>query len=419
MPHRRQLGTPPPGATDLLVVVDPNNLISPASPSKVASLALPIVAATSLTWDTTNGGVDYRYAISNANLPQATTAALYWAPSASFDPTQDTLISGSIFTTATAAQTAPYTGNIDAATIGTPPPGAQDLLFVVDPNNLISPADPSKVAAITLPDIAVSRAMLDGQGELSFDYTVSAAALPVDTSVVVYWAQGDPNSVSPSDELDAPVFTYNITSTAEMAIGEYGPIVVPSSDLASPPAGATHLIVDANPPGSNDPDGDVIESDDSDNAEAVATINLDPLEVVGDFSFDDATQTYQATGTILIGLAPAQGQSFTPLVSVVGSVSYDQQTIDADGVVTARVGGVSAPLFQGTFSIDVGQAVTDAMSPASPSQFTIAGVTFTLSSLGIVSDASGGHLETPRWTHTPHPAGRSHSRRRRRPQGSH
>ena len=38
-----QLGTPPSGANDLLVVADPNNLISPADASKTASLALPNV----------------------------------------------------------------------------------------------------------------------------------------------------------------------------------------------------------------------------------------------------------------------------------------------------------------------------------------------------------------------------------------
>ncbi len=96
---------------------------------------LPVIAVNSLSWDTTQGGVDFGYTISNANLPQPTTAALYWAPTATFDSTQDTLIPGSVFTTATAAQTDPYTGHIDAATIGTPPPGTEDLLFVVDPNN--------------------------------------------------------------------------------------------------------------------------------------------------------------------------------------------------------------------------------------------------------------------------------------------
>jgi uncharacterized repeat protein (TIGR03803 family) len=107
----------------------------------------PIIAATSLTWDTTQGGVDYGCTISNADLPQPTTAALYWAPTATFDPTQDKLIPGSVFTTANAAQTDPYTGHIDAATIGTPPQGTEDLLFVIDPTNRISPATPNKVAS--------------------------------------------------------------------------------------------------------------------------------------------------------------------------------------------------------------------------------------------------------------------------------
>jgi hypothetical protein len=85
-----------------------------------AGTELPAIAATSLTWDTTQGGVDYGYTISNADLPQATTAALYWAPDNTFDATQDIRIDASVFTTATAAQPTPYGGNISAATIGTP-----------------------------------------------------------------------------------------------------------------------------------------------------------------------------------------------------------------------------------------------------------------------------------------------------------
>jgi hypothetical protein len=37
------------------------------------------VLATSLTFDPKNGGVDYGYTISGADLPQPTTVDLYWA----------------------------------------------------------------------------------------------------------------------------------------------------------------------------------------------------------------------------------------------------------------------------------------------------------------------------------------------------
>ncbi len=125
--------------------------ITPISQFVPPQDVVPAITATSLAFDTTQGGVDYSYTISNADLPQPAAAALYWAPTSTFDPTQDTLIPGSVFTTATTAQPAPYTGNIDAATLGTPPPGTKDLLFVVDPQNLVTPPNSNKVASLTLP----------------------------------------------------------------------------------------------------------------------------------------------------------------------------------------------------------------------------------------------------------------------------
>ena len=50
----------------------------------------PDIAATSLAWSP-GGGADFGYSITGGDLPQATTAALYWAPTNTFDPSQDTL----------------------------------------------------------------------------------------------------------------------------------------------------------------------------------------------------------------------------------------------------------------------------------------------------------------------------------------
>ncbi len=381
-----QLGAPPPGANDLLVVVDPDNVISPADPSKLAALALPTIAVMTPTFDTTGGGVEFGYTITGANLPQPTTVALYWASGTTFD----TAIGDPIETEPTQTAEGTYTVDVPTSAFGQPPAGTQYLLAVADPDNTITESDdPNNVQVLTLPDIAVTDAAFDAQGGVSFDYTVTGAALYEDTSVAVYWAIGDPSSTSPSDELGDPVYSYDISTAADMAVGDYGPIVVPQSDLTSPPDGATHLIVDA------DAQDDIIESDPADNAEALATIDLDPLQVEGDFVLNQTSQQYLATGTILIGLAPAPGEAFSPLISINGTVSYDEDTIEANGVINALIGGISAPLLEGTWSIDVGQAITSELDESAqlPNQFQIAGVAFTLSSFDLVDDDDGGQIE--------------------------
>src|SRR5438477_1551051 len=63
-----------------------------------------------------------------------------------------------------------------------------------------------------------------------------------------------------------------------------------------------------------------------------------------------------ASGAVLVGLEPAAGQPFTPLIRLDGAVWYDSTTFHAEAQATALVGNVSAPLFRGTFDISAGQA---------------------------------------------------------------
>ena len=154
-----QLGTPPAGATYLLVVADPDNLVSPADPSKVASLALTSIIATTPKWNTTEGGVDYGYTIGSAGLPQATTVDLDWASGS----TVDTVI-GTITSTTTATAQGSYELHATPSQLGTSPAGATYLLVVADPGNLVFPADPSKVASLALikPTVVVNARHSDG-----------------------------------------------------------------------------------------------------------------------------------------------------------------------------------------------------------------------------------------------------------------
>jgi probable HAF family extracellular repeat protein len=248
-----------------------------------AFLATPNIdlAATSLTWDTTQGGVNYAYTISGSDLPNVATGALYWSTDSSFNAGQQTLISSSTITTATQAQPGQYTGHIDAATIGTPADASyRYLLFVLNSDNAVSESD--------------------------------------------------------------------------------GPFSKDPNDVASLPY-----------------------------------IDLSPLVVVGNFQLNNQSQRFEATGTILVGLRPPAGATFSPLIRVDRSVSYDQTTIQANGTIASEVLSVSVPLFQGSWTIDVGQAVTSLLTEQAPlpNQFSLAGTTVTLSQFSFVEDNSGDHVE--------------------------
>jgi len=96
----------------------------------------------SLAYQTGEPGiVGLGYTIGSADLPEPTTVDLYWASGT----TPNTEIGGPIATETTGTAQAAY---IDIPeVVGNPPKGAKYLIAVADPNNTISPADPSKVAA--------------------------------------------------------------------------------------------------------------------------------------------------------------------------------------------------------------------------------------------------------------------------------
>jgi hypothetical protein len=261
-----QLGTPPPGANDLLVVADPSNIISPADPSKVAALALSRITAVQPTFDN-SGGVDYGYTIGIANLPQATTVDLDWASGT----TAATVIGSPITSMPTATSVGTYSLTAPPSQLASPPPGARDLLVVADPGNLISSAGPTKVAALALPDLAVTTPAFATNGGLSFGYTISGANLPQATSIALFWA--------PAQTFDPAADTMAFSTATQTAVGSYGPIVVSAAQLAAqapPPMGTTYLLVVANPPESENPGGLIVESNKINN---VAALTLPVLAV--------------------------------------------------------------------------------------------------------------------------------------------
>ena len=125
-----------------------------------------------------------------------------------------------------------------------------------------------------------------------------------------------------------------------------------------------------------------IDSDNNNNTvteiTSVQDIILDPLQVSGDFKFNKTTKRYEESGTIQIGL---KGEPFQ--LAVVGSMSYDKNTIKAEGIVSSNIGNLTEPLFKGKFEIPVGEASTSSLIETEPlvGEFKLAGLDSTFNGL--------------------------------------
>jgi choice-of-anchor C domain-containing protein len=100
----------------------------PAIDNVVVSTA-PDLVATSLTWNTAQGGVDFSYSVTGADLTQNTTAALYWASG----PTFADRIGGPVYDTQIEhpqGDHGPF--YVPTSVLGILPAGATYLLLVVD-----------------------------------------------------------------------------------------------------------------------------------------------------------------------------------------------------------------------------------------------------------------------------------------------
>jgi hypothetical protein len=100
--------------------------------------ASPDIVPTSLAWNPTKGGVDFSYKVTGGPLPEDTTAQLYWASGTTTD---------AILKPATTPVTIPKVVPVDQVQsvhlaptdfLGSPAPGATNLLAVVDPDNKIA-----------------------------------------------------------------------------------------------------------------------------------------------------------------------------------------------------------------------------------------------------------------------------------------
>ncbi len=220
----------------------------------------PDLAATSLTWDTAQGGVDYGYTVSNGDLPNGATGALFWSTDPMFNTGQHSLITGSVFSTATTAQTTSYTGHVDAGIIGTPPDSSYKyLLFALNYDDAVTESDgpfnqdPNNVQYITLSDIQLVSADLLSPSSVTFAYSTVGDA---GSFTVGLYSSADGSTYDASSPVATQLISpsgANSSGVGSFTLGQ--PI---TADILNP-----YLIVVVNP------DHTSVESDYNNNTQTV------------------------------------------------------------------------------------------------------------------------------------------------------
>ncbi|MHC4401911.1 MAG: hypothetical protein ACYTG0_19740 [Planctomycetota bacterium] len=217
----------------------------------------PDILATSLDWDTAAGGVEFEYSVQNADLPQTTTAALYWSQYASVHPSYSTLAYDTTVDTAQGDYGPYYVPN---SVLGDPPSGTKYLVLFVDPDNLISESHESN-NALAIPVLDILATSLDwntAQARLDFSYQVKDADLPQTATGGLYWS-ADATFDAATDTLAiAQPFTINTQPNTYTDS-------IPVSDLTDPPLDTTHLLLVVDPPSAQNPNGLINESSESNN----------------------------------------------------------------------------------------------------------------------------------------------------------
>jgi hypothetical protein len=148
-----------------------NPSITGSSTLSLLLQATPGITPTTPTWNSSDGGVDYGFTISGADLPQTTTVDVDWASG----PTVDTIISRAVPSATTNTAQGTYNLHASPSQLGIPPKGTKYLLVVADPDNLVTAADPGKTKSLEVStDIEVS--------DLGLNFTTSVALGAIEAS---------------------------------------------------------------------------------------------------------------------------------------------------------------------------------------------------------------------------------------------
>jgi len=146
-------------------------------------------------------------------------------------------------------------------------------------------------------------------------------------------------------------------------------------------------------PPTADPSGDLWDGSLPATGVQLASINAGVLRFEGAFIMNTSTQRLENRGAVTVGLRPTGAEPFRPLLSVTGSMRYDQSKVFAfEGVdVDALIAGSGATrLFSGGFSIGFADSWTRSLTETDPvAGLSLGPATFSLASLQFANPFGG------------------------------
>lgn len=216
--------------------------------------SLPDLAPTTPAWES-DGSLDFGYSITGQDLDSPTTVGLYWASGTTFD----TAIGGPIYSKTTQTAVGSYGPfHVAASTLGTPPQGAKYLLAVADPGNAVAESnEDNNVQYVEVTQVDLSPASLSwnvAEGGVDYSYSVDGKLLQ-DSTAALYWS--DDQAFDKSKDI---FVAQSLIKAGQTPSGVH----IDSSSIVNPPASARFLLLVV------DPDGQVSESDETNNVKPLA-----------------------------------------------------------------------------------------------------------------------------------------------------
>ncbi|MFO0892592.1 MAG: putative Ig domain-containing protein [Isosphaeraceae bacterium] len=267
---RNELGTPPKGATHLIVVADRNGKVVEDREDNNWKVIDPSGIRPMIEWTHEDAGIEFGYQSNFPELIRPATMALYWAASPSWDARLG-MVNG------TQQAVAPGSGprvtfRAMAQQLGLPPAGATHVLVGIEDTS-----GRHQAASLALPDLAITEYAWNFSNDDKWDkdpghsggvvlkYQVQGE-LPRGTTVSLVWASREKlanlapweQSIAYSQEID-PKFS------GEHVLNVY-------ADQLKPPtiSNVSHLVAVLDRPGESTPLGGIVERDETHNEAALA-----------------------------------------------------------------------------------------------------------------------------------------------------
>lgn len=141
-----------------------------------------------------------------------------------------------------------------------------------------------------------------------------------------------------------------------------------------------------------DPQKKIGEVNETNNALVVQRIiDLTPLQVMGDFTYDAPNDKFVSDGTAQVGFKPVIPEAFVPLIS--GNVTYSQDQIRLSGLLSSSYGSVPVPLIEGSLILNVPSGATSTFN-VNVGLYQLVGAKFDFQKVELVNPSGGSALDS-------------------------